>query len=198
MLNQSKKTYQIAILGMLTAIVLIQNFVPVVGYIPIPPINPTIIHITVIIAALTLGYKNGMILGLVWGVACIIRAFTTPTSPLDILFFTNPVIAIVPRILVGFVAGYVYQLLKKTKLLDSFSMIISSVLASLTNTIFVLLFIYLFYRGEYASFLNVDQGKLIGIMEIIIITSGLAEAVAAGIIAPIVAKALKRFVPTKN
>ncbi|MDT1957788.1 ECF transporter S component [Carnobacterium divergens] len=198
MFNQSKKTYQIAILGMLTAIVLIQNFVPVVGYIPIPPINPTIIHITVIIAALTLGYKNGMILGLVWGVACIIRAFTTPTSPLDILFFTNPVIAIVPRILVGFVAGYVYQLLKKTKLLDSISMIISAVLASLTNTIFVLLFIYLFYRAEYASFLNVDQAKLIGIMGIVIVTSGLAEAVAAGIIAPIVAKALKRFVPAKN
>ncbi len=198
MFNQSKKTYQIAILGMLTAIVLIQNFVPVVGYIPIPPINPTIIHITVIIAALTLGYKNGMILGLVWGVACIIRAFTTPTSPLDILFFTNPMIAIIPRILVGFVAGYVYQLLKKTKLLDSISMIISAVLASLTNTIFVLLFIYLFYRVEYASFLNVDQGKLIGIMGIVIVTSGVAEAVAAGIIAPIVAKALKQFVPTKN
>ncbi|MDT1997408.1 ECF transporter S component [Carnobacterium divergens] len=198
MFNQSKKTYQIAILGMLTAIVLIQNFVPVVGYIPIPPINPTIIHITVIIAALTLGYKNGMILGLVWGVACIIRAFTTPTSPLDILFFTNPIIAIIPRILVGFVAGYVYQLLKKTKLLDSISMIISAVLASLTNTIFVLLFIYLFYRVEYASFLNVDQGKLIGIMGIVIVTSGVAEAVAAGIISPIVAKALKQFVPTKN
>lgn len=198
MFNQSKKTYQIAILGMLTAIVLIQNFVPVVGYIPIPPINPTIIHITVIIAALTLGYKNGMILGLVWGVACIIRAFTTPTSPLDILFFTNPIIAIIPRILVGFVAGYVYQLLKKTKLLDSISMIISAILASLTNTIFVLLFIYLFYRVEYASFLNVDQGKLIGIMGIVIVTSGVAEAVAAGIIAPIVAKALKQFVPTKN
>lgn len=198
MFNQSKKTYQIAILGMLTAIVLIQNFVPVVGYIPIPPINPTIIHITVIIAALTLGYKNGMILGLVWGVACIIRAFTIPTSPLDILFFTNPMIAIIPRILVGFVAGYVYQLLKKTKLLDSISMIISAVLASLTNTIFVLLFIYLFYRVEYASFLNVDQGKLIGIMGIVIVTSGVAEAVAAGIIAPIVAKALKQFVPTKN
>lgn len=198
MFNQSKKTYQIAILGMLTAIVLIQNFVPVVGYIPIPPINPTIIHITVIIAALKLGYKNGMILGLVWGVACIIRAFTTPTSPLDILFFTNPIIAIIPRILVGFVAGYVYQLLKKTKLLDSISMIISAVLASLTNTIFVLLFIYLFYRVEYASFLNVDQGKLIGIMGIVIVTSGVAEAVAAGIIAPIVAKALKQFVPTKN
>lgn len=198
MFNQSKKTYQIAILGMLTAIVLIQNFVPVVGYIPIPPINPTIIHITVIIAALTLGYKNGMILGLVWGVACIIRAFTTPTSPLDILFFTNPIIAIIPRILVGFVAGYIYQLLKKTKLLDSISMIISAVLASLTNTIFVLLFIYLFYRVEYASFLNVDQGKLIGIMGIVIVTSGVAEAVAAGIIAPIVAKALKQFVPTKN
>ncbi|TFJ38580.1 ECF transporter S component [Carnobacterium divergens] len=198
MFNQSKKTYQIAILGMLTAIVLIQNFVPVVGYIPIPPINPTIIHITVIIAALTLGYKNGMILGLVWGVACIIRAFTTPTSPLDILFFTNPIIAIIPRILVGFVAGYVYQLLKKNKLLDSISMIISAVLASLTNTIFVLLFIYLFYRVEYASFLNVDQGKLIGIMGIVIVTSGVAEAVAAGIISPIVAKALKQFVPTKN
>lgn len=192
--RDKNNTYRIAILGMLTAIILIQNFVPVMGYIPIPPLNPTIIHITVIIAAITLGYKDGMILGGIWGVACIIRAFTFPTTPLDLLLFTNPVIAIVPRILVGLVAGYVYQILKRTAVKDTFAMIISAILGSLTNTILVLTFIYIFYRQEYAAFVQVDVGSLLVVLGTVVITSGLAEAIAAAVIEPLVAKPLKHFV----
>lgn len=64
-MSKKKKlsTRRIAIFGLLTAILLIQNFVPFLGNIPIPPLNPTIIHITVIVATLTLGTVDGMILG---------------------------------------------------------------------------------------------------------------------------------------
>lgn len=193
MYQKSRKAYRIAILGILSAIIIVQNFVPLLGYIPIPPLNPTIIHITVIIAALTLGTKDGMIIGGVWGISRFIKAFIAPASPLDLLLFTNPMISIVPRILVGFVAGYVYHLFKNKKEKDSLGMILSSVLASLTNTILVLFFIYLFYKDDYATALNVDVSNLAKALGAVVLTNGLAEAVAAAIIAPVVAKALKRF-----
>ncbi|WP_313469743.1 ECF transporter S component, partial [Carnobacterium sp.] len=89
MYQKNRKAYRIAILGILSAIIIVQNFVPLLGYIPIPPLNPTIIHITVIIAALTLGTKDGMIIGGVWGISRFIKAFIAPASPLDLLLFTN-------------------------------------------------------------------------------------------------------------
>src|SRR5699024_1738230 len=101
-----------------------------------------------------------------------------------------------PRILVGFVAGYVYHLFKNKKEKDSLGMILSSVLASLTNTILVLFFIYLFYKDDYATALNVDVSNLAKALGAVVLTNGLAEAVAAAIIAPVVAKALKRFKTT--
>ena len=196
MYQKNRKAYRIAILGILSAIIIVQNFVPLLGYIPIPPLNPTIIHITVIIAALTLGTKDGMIIGGVWGISRFIKAFIAPASPLDLLLFTNPLISIVPRILVGFVAGYVYHLFKNKKEKDSLGMILSSVLASLTNTILVLFFIYLFYKDDYATALNVDVSNLAKALGAVVLTNGLADAVAAAIIAPVVAKALKRFKTT--
>ncbi len=75
-------------------------------------------------------------------------------------------------------------------------MILSSVLASLTNTILVLFFIYLFYKDDYATALNVDVSNLAKALGAVVLTNGLAEAVAAAIIAPVVAKALKRFKTT--
>lgn len=193
MYQRNRKAYRISILGILSAIILVQNFVPLLGYIPIPPLNPTIIHITVIIAALTLGTKDGMIIGSVWGVSRLIKAFVAPASPLDLLLFTNPIISIVPRILVGFVAGSIFHLLKKRMKKESLAMVISSILASLTNTILVLFFIYIFYKDDYAMALSVDVSTLAKALGVIVLTNGVAEAIAAGIIAPIVARPLKRF-----
>ncbi|MGB6179229.1 ECF transporter S component [Carnobacterium sp.] len=193
MYQRNRKAYRISILGILSAIILVQNFVPLLGYIPIPPLNPTIIHITVIVAALTLGTKDGMVIGGVWGVSRLVKAFIAPTSPLDLLLFTNPIISIVPRILVGFIAGYAFHLLKKKNGKESIAMIISSVLASLTNTILVLFFIYIFYKDDYAAALNIDVSTLAKALGAIVMTNGVAEAIAAGIIAPIVARPLKKF-----
>ncbi|MGX7418701.1 ECF transporter S component [Carnobacterium gallinarum] len=192
-MNQKKsKTYRIAIIGILSAIIFIQNFVPMLGYLPIPPLNPTIIHITVIIAALTLGAKDGMIIGGVWGITRFVKAFVMPASPLDLLLFTNPFIAILPRILVGLVAGASYYALKR-KMADTSAMVIASILGSLTNTILVLFFIYLFNSAEYAEAMKVSIDGLLKVLGTIVLTNGVAEAIAAAIIAPFIATALKRI-----
>lgn len=196
MKTTKNKAYRIAILGIFTAIILLQSFVPFLGYIPIPPLNPTIIHITVIIAAISLGTKEGMIIGGVWGVVRLIRAFAAPQTPLDPLIFTNPLISVLPRILVGLVAGLVFYTFRK-KGNQTFGMALSAVLASLTNTIVVLSFIYLFYKDDYAAAINVDSSNLMYVLGGVVLTNGVAEAVAAGILGPIIAKPLLRIAPKK-
>ena len=193
MYQKNKSAYRTAILGILTAIIIIQNFVPLLGYIPIPPLNPTIIHITVIVVSLTLGTKDGMIIGSVWGITRMVKAFTLPASPFDYFLWRNPIIAIFPRIMVGFVAGYVYNVCRKRFKKDSTAMILSSVLASLTNTILVLGLIYLIYGETYAALLKVDYSNLLGVLGTVVLTSGIGEAIAAAIIAPIIARPLKKF-----
>ncbi|MER1954784.1 MAG: ECF transporter S component [Desemzia incerta] len=197
MKTTKNKAYRIAVLGIFTAIILLQSFVPFLGYIPIPPLNPTIIHITVIIAAISLGTKEGMIIGGVWGVVRLLRAFAAPQTPLDPLIFTNPLISVLPRILVGLVAGLVFYTFRK-KGNQTFGMALSAVLASLTNTIVVLSFIYLFYKDDYAAAINVDSSNLMYVLGGVVLTNGVAEAVAAGILGPIIAKPLLRVAPKKT
>ncbi|NLD31080.1 MAG: ECF transporter S component [Trichococcus flocculiformis] len=189
--TQKNKTYRIAILGILSAFIIIQTFVPFLGNIPIPPLNPTIIHITVIVAAFVLSTKDGMLVGLVWGLARMVKAYTLPASPLDLLLWTNPVIAVVPRVMVGLVAGLVFHAFLKRKQ-EKVGMVTAAVLGSLTNTVLVLGFIALFYGNEYATALNVDPSNLLKVLAGIVATNGIGEAVAAGLISPFIATALMK------
>lgn len=188
---KKNKTYRIAILGILSAFIIIQTFVPFLGNIPIPPLNPTIIHITVIVAAFVLSTKDGMLIGLVWGLARMVKAYTLPASPLDLLLWTNPIIAVVPRVMVGLVAGLVFHAFLKRKQ-EKRGMVTAAVLGSLTNTVLVLGFIALFYGNEYATALNVDPSNLLKVLAGIVATNGIGEAVAAGLIAPFIATALMK------
>ncbi len=110
------KAFQISILALFIAFIIIQNFVPLLGYIPVGPLSLTTIQITVIIAAVVFGPVDGGIVGAVWGILSCIKAFTAPSSPVEPLIFTNPLIAIIPRIIVGIIAGYLFIVLNKLKL----------------------------------------------------------------------------------
>ena len=189
MKDSKNKTYRIAILGILTAIIIIQNFVPFLGNIPIPPLNPTIIQITVIVATFVLGTKEGLIVGGVWGIVRLIKAYTLPATPLDFLLFTNPLISLVPRILIGLSAGLVYQAFRKRNK-EKTGMIVGAVAGSLTNTVLVLGFIALLYGSEYSAALEVDPSNLMAALAVVVATNGVAEAIASAILAPIISRAL--------
>lgn len=103
----SKKLTTAAILG---AITIVLSLTPL-GFIPLGIINATTMHIPVIIAAIIEGPVVGGLVGLIFGLSSLIRAFTRPT-PVSFIFY-NPLISILPRILIGIVSYYAYAGLRK-------------------------------------------------------------------------------------
>lgn len=187
---QKRKAYRIAILGILMAIIFVQSLVPFLGFVPTGFINITIIHITVIVAAIVLGPKDGAIVGLVWGLGTMVRAFTSPTSIIDTTVFTNPVVAVLPRVIVGLVAGYLYLAFKNRFKKRVVAMGIASALGSLTNTVLVLGLMRVMYASALSQTYATQTDLLNKLLLIIVGTNGLPEMVAAIIIAPAISTAI--------
>ena len=156
-MNSRNKTFRLVLRAILLAIIIVQAMVPWLGFIPLGFISLTIIHITVIIAAVVLGPKDGMVIGLFWGIATIVRAYAMPTTPFDTLVFTNPIISVVPRVLVGLVAGLVFHWIYQKNKSITISSAFAGVLGSLVNTVLVLGFMGLFYTGATADAYGVDS-----------------------------------------
>ena len=180
------KTKKMAAAGLLTALIVVMTIVPYTGYINYGGIEITTLHIPVILGAALLGPWYGALLGGVWGVTCLVRAFTNPLW----IMFTNPLISVLPRILVGLVAGLVMMSLKKSKLKPTLSAAISAVAATLTNTVLVLSAIYVF-GGMFTSY-KVFFELFKTIIGTVIGVNGLIELAAALLLVPLVYNAVLR------
>ena len=191
-MNTKQKLVKRVIIALFAAIIIIQNFIPFLGYIPLGPLNLTIIHITVIVIALSMVPLYGVIVGCILGVITWIRAFVWPTSPLATIVFVNPLIAILPRILIGIVAGGSFSWLKKRLAKQSSAMVLAAILGSLTNTLLVLGQIYLFYRGKSQAMYALNVNELLPYLLGVIATNGLPEAILAGLVSPLIAGPLRK------
>lgn len=172
------------------AIIFVQSMVPMLGFIPTGFVNITIIHITVIVAAIVLGPTDGAIVGLVWGIGTILRALTSPTSIIDTTVFTNPIVAILPRVLVGFIAGWIYLWFKKHTEHRVLGMGLASAAGSITNTVLVLVLMRLMYASVLSQAYAAQTSALNTILLAIVGTNGVAELIAAIIIAPAISTAI--------
>lgn len=198
-MTRRSSTYTISIIGILGALIILQAYIPMVGYITVIPGLPAIstIHLTVILGAVVLGPRAGGGLGLLWGLISLLRAYTSPTSPLTILLFQNPVIAIVPRVMTGLVAGWIFNYVAKkvtTGIGGTVKMILAGVCGALTNTLLVIAFTWVFYATNASKVVSganaTDLGWLLmGALAI----NAVSEAVMAGIVTPILGQVLLRF-----
>ena len=111
--RQSDRIRQMTVAAMLSAITALLVFTPI-GMIQLPPplLAVTTVHVPVLIAALVEGWWVGGFVGLVFGVCSLIRAWESGAVGLT-LFFRNPLISVLPRILFPLGAYAVYLLLKK-------------------------------------------------------------------------------------
>lgn len=188
-MNKKFKTIDLAILGIFSALIIILAFTPI-GMISFGVVSATTVHIPVIIGAVVLGVKYGFILGLVMGLASLIRAATMPVSVLDPLF-VNPLVSVVPRILIGVVTAAVFALLMKLFKNNKFTPVaagISAVAGTITNTVFVLGILAAIYGEEIAT--TTLQASLKLIFGTIIGTNGLIEIAAAVVLTAPIATAL--------
>lgn len=198
MMKRHQRILRLTLRALLMVIVLLQTMIPWLGNLPLGLMSITILPVTIAIIAVAFGPAEGAIMGGLWGIVTWLRAFVYPTSALAPIIFTNPVIAIVPRILVGVVAGYAFRELVKL-LSPSVSAAIAGLLASLTNTVLVLGLIYLFFNHNHRVTAAYGQtnGHLASALLAIVTTNGLVEAAVAliltGLIAPAVWKVVKKL-----
>lgn len=184
--NSKGQLRNLILCAILCALVVAMTFVPYTGYITVTVIEITTLHIVVILGAVLLGWKYGLIIGTVWGVTCLIRAYMMPVFlPFG---FGNPLVSVLPRMLVGFVAGIAFAGLKKTRLSTTVSLIIATVLGSLTNTVLVLTAMSIFVRSSAVDALYTIFNTLISL-------NGGLELGLAIIIVPSVFFALQPRVP---
>ena len=97
---------RLTIIGILGAITAILGSTPI-GFIPIGPTRATIMHIPVIIGAIMEGPIVGGFVGLIFGLFSIFQAVTAPT-PVSFAFI-NPLVSVLPRILIGVISYYAYK-----------------------------------------------------------------------------------------
>ncbi|MFD1432307.1 ECF transporter S component [Lacticaseibacillus yichunensis] len=189
-MSDRQHTFKIVIRALFIAIIALQATVPMFGFIPLGFMSLTIIHITVIVAAIMLGPWDGIFVGLVWGVMTIVRAYTAPTTPLDTLVFTNPLVSVVPRVLVGLVAALVFWGVYKLVHRVSVASIVAAFFATLTNTIGVLFFMGILYTDQVASAYKVPSSGLLKVLGGLVVTNGIPEVIGAVIITPLIVAAL--------
>lgn len=193
-MQTNRKTIRLTQLALLTAIEVLLTFTPL-GFIPLPIVTITTLHIPVIIGAVLLGPLDGAILGGVMGICSMLKATFAGTSATSFLISPfssgNPlgsiIMAVGSRIMIGVVAGYVYLWLSKTKMPTSVDIGIAAVSGTLTNTVLFLGFMYLFFR----SF------PLTDLLATIISINTLSEVIAAVIISIAVCIPVMRYMKKK-
>lgn len=192
MYNKSKN-YRMIILSLFIAILLLQTIIPGIGYIQLGPLSISLIPITVVAVTLSIGLKEGLIIGFLWGFIVFIRAFFWPTSLIAQIVFVNPVISIIPRMLIALFSYIIFKYLSN-KISIKYKYMISGIVGSLTNTIFVLSFIYFFYKDKSTVLYGVSTDHLLPFLSGIVLTNGVPEMVIAAVLLPLIMKVLSRII----
>jgi uncharacterized membrane protein len=99
---------KMVIVGVLGGVSAVLGMTPL-GFIPVGPTRATIMHIPVIIGAILEGPIVGALVGLIFGLFSIFQALTNPT-PVSFVFL-NPLVSVVPRVLIGIISYYVFEAL---------------------------------------------------------------------------------------
>lgn len=198
---KSKKTQYMSIMAMFLAIQIILVVTPL-GYLPIGPISATTMHIPVIIAGIALGKKAGAQLGFVFGLTSVLNATFRPTltsfcfSPFVTIGgiggnWMSLLIAFVPRILLGYLAGLIYEKLCRKGINENVGIIAGALTGAITNTVLVLGGIYLFFGSAYADAIKVAYDTLIAVLLGVVATNGIAEAILGAVATLLVCKVIR-------
>lgn len=227
---------KLVVVGVLGGISAVLGLTPL-GFIPVGPTRATIMHIPVIIGAIMEGPLVGGLVGLIFGLFSIFQALTNPT-PVSFVFL-NPLVSVLPRVLIGIVSYYVYETFKKLGkktssimiftiwggitiylvkvLVDSIvnkvgigmaffngllvvisllsgnyirkilkeqatEVVLAAGIGTLTNTVGVLLTIYLLYGQRFVEAMDLNPGAAGKVILGIGITNGIPEIIVAIII----------------
>ena len=200
MKNTKTDVRRMTMLAMFSGILLVMG-VTGIGFIPLPLIKATTMHIPVILGAILLGPSGGAILGAVFGL-CSIWANTT--TPGILAFAFSPFmtteglpgvakslwIALGCRVMLGLIAGWVWNGLKKLRVNESIAMPVTAALSTICHTLLVMGSIYFLLAEQYAAAKNVAFSAVFGLIMGTVTASGIPEAIAAAVLVTVIGKVL--------
>lgn len=180
--QQRSKVRKMAIVGMLSAICILLGLTGY-GFIPLPMAKATIMHIPVIIGAILEGPLVGMLIGLIFGLFSIFQNMAVP-NVLSFAFI-NPLVSVLPRVLIGLTAFYSYKLFAVRQ--ETIGIGVGAALGSLTNTFGVLGMIYLLYAADFAAARGINPDTVFKVISGIGLMNGIPEAIiSVAITVPVV------------
>lgn len=187
-------TKKLVLLGLLTAILLLMAYTPL-GYLNIGPLAISFNVIPVAIAAIALGPLGGAIAGAVFGLTSFLQCIGVGgTSMMGVILFEiNPFLAFVqrfvPRVLDGFLLGFIFRGVRKATNVHV-SCLVTGFCSALINTVlFMGALVLLFGNTEYVQGLIGGRNIIVFVCAFVGINA-VFEMVASTIISGAVGSAL--------
>ena len=193
-------TRKFVTIALLVAVCLLLGLTPI-GYIPIPPIEITLLAIPVIIGVMTEGLGAGLVLGFFFGLTSFLQIFIKPTPFSQLLFALSPlktvILVFVPRMLVPVTAWLVHKAITgESKARRGAAVGIGAFAGSLTNTVLFLGALYLLFLpeiGELSAAFGTTPELLAGVLAGIGAVNGLPEAAVAVLLCIPIVAALRKL-----
>ena len=102
---------RISLTGAFAALVVVLGITKL-GMIPLgPTASITILHVPVILICMLSGLWEGCVVGAAFGIMSLIQAAMSPSGVLDPMF-TNPLVSVLPRVLLAVAAWALWKVLK--------------------------------------------------------------------------------------
>ena len=195
--NQKMDTVYMVEMALLIAVILIMAFTPI-GYIRTLGLEITLIVVPVAVGAVTLGPAAGAALGAVFGITSFIQCFGM--SPFGAaLLGINPIytfiVCVLPRTLMGWLTGLLYQGFLKCGPLKKGAVVLANLCCPLLNTFFFMgTLVLFFYQTDYVQGIATELGAGNFLMFIVLFVglNGLVEAAACFVAGSAVSQALKK------
>ncbi|MGN0626296.1 MAG: ECF transporter S component [Oscillospiraceae bacterium] len=200
MAKATEKTRKLVQMAILIAIMLIMAFTPL-GYLKVGMIEISFMTIPVVIGAILLGPAAGAILGGVFGLTSFIQCFGMSAfgaTLLSINPFLTFLVCMVPRILMGYLAGVIFRVLHRIDKTKILSFAVSSLSGAVLNTIFFVgLLMLLFGSSDYIMGMRGGM-SLLSFLAAFVGVNGVVEAIVAFILGTAISKALVQFLPKEK
>lgn len=182
-------------MGVMTAIIFVMGLTQI-GYIQTATLKVALVTIPVSIAAFALGPQGGALAGLSFGITSAIMAFTNPSELMVALTNISPVrtviLCVVPRVLVGFLAGTIAQVLKTIKVPSPISGGITGFSVAFLNTVFFMSTILMMFGDSEAVKGMEGHHNLVLFIIAAVTTNALIEWISCPVLTSAVAAALSK------
>lgn len=194
-MKKTNKTKNLVLMGVMTAIIFVMGLTQI-GYIQTATLKVALVTIPVSIAAFALGPQGGALAGLSFGITSAIMAFTNPSELMVALTNISPVrtviLCVVPRVLVGFLAGTIAQVLKTIKVPSPISGGITGFSVAFLNTVFFMSTILMMFGDSEAVKGMEGHHNLVLFIIAAVTTNALIEWISCPVLTSAVAAALSK------